>query len=148
MKEKAVQYLNNLKQRKKLVGSSREPQIKLLMNEITLIIFNKSKKELTSIMQKNDYRREVLEVISLAIFKKACFEKEYITMYSKLSSYLIKRETSNISKLFKSDYQKFMDIYKKDKKPKKDQKLTSKDAKKFSVLRSELLNHCKETFIN
>ena len=146
MKEQAAQLLNKLEQRNKLVGSPLELEIKLLMNKITPSTFTNLKKKLTDIMQNNDYKREVLEIILLAIFNKACIEEKYTTMYSELSFSLIKRETSYISKLFESDYQKFMDIYKKDKKdekPKKDQKLTSKDAKKFSVLKSELLNHCR-----
>ena len=67
-------------------------------------------------------------------------------MYSELCAYLVKKESAYISKLFDSDKDKFKEIYIKkseDKqgKSKEIKKVTSKNAKKYSVLKSELLNY-------
>ena len=148
MKEEASQLHDKLKQRNEL-KQGLELEIKLIMNKITPSTYNNLKNKLVEIMQKNEYGYHVLQLISLEIYNKAWFEKKYTTMYSELCAYLVKKESAYISKLFDSDKDKFKEIYIKkseDKqgKSKEIKKVTSKNAKKYSVLKSELLNYWRE----
>ncbi|CAG9315292.1 EIF4G_1 [Blepharisma stoltei] len=96
-------------------------QIKIILNKMSLVNFDKLKEELFEIAKSNE---EYLEPLAGAIFQKACFEKKYVGMYADLCKYL------------SNEYLDFQLGYKVDP-PKKTQD---------SLFRKILLNICQESF--
>lgn len=92
MKEEAANLKKVMADRRKLVDEV-ELNVKLLMNKITPENQKSCRKQIEAIMVKDEYKKDVLEIIGLTIFKKACVEKKYTSMYSDLCMYLTKLGT-------------------------------------------------------
>ena len=89
MKDQAANLKKTMAERNNLV-SEVELKVKLLMNKITPENEKSVKKQIEKIMVENEYNEDVLASIGLTIFKKACIEKKYTSMYSDLCSHLTK----------------------------------------------------------
>jgi prefoldin subunit 5 len=94
------------------LASKLELEIKLIMNRITPSNYTSCRKKIEAIMKENNFSQEALASIGVTIFNKACIEKKYTSMYSELSSHLVKTESRYLADLDFDKYQR--DKYEKE----------------------------------
>ena len=83
MKDEAANLKKKLADRNSL-ASAVQLKVKMIMNKITPENYKSCRKQIEDIMVENFYNSEVVMTIGQTIFKKACIEKKYTSMYSEL----------------------------------------------------------------
>jgi len=91
MKDQAAKLKAKLEERNKL-SDQVELNIKFLMNKITPNNYDSIKKQIYALIREHNHEPQIFNSFCKNIFKKACFEKKYAEMYSKLCVNLQKFE--------------------------------------------------------
>lgn len=96
MKDEAAQTKQKMEERNSK-HNEIELSVKMIMNKITPNNYSSCKKSIIGIMKEHKYSESVLKIIGHSIFNKACVEKKYTQMYSKLANEINKEEAKYLA---------------------------------------------------